>query len=197
MHRSLKVLPAVLGLAALACGGAGEPVVEQPPDPAAVAARLAAEAIIVDGHVDVPYRLVEEMEDISQATEKGDFDYPRAVAGGLNAPFMSIYIPARHQESGDAKQVAEELIDMVEGFERDHPDKFAVARSVADVRAHKAAGLISLPMGMENGAPIETLEDVAPLRRARHPLRHPDPLEGQPDHATPPTSTRRSGPGTG
>jgi membrane dipeptidase len=140
-----------------------EPIAEEAPDTAAVAARLAAEAIIADGHIDVPYRLVEEMQDISQATEDGDFDYPRAVAGGLNAPFMSIYIPARHQESGDAKQVAEKLIAMVEGFERDAPDKFAVARSVADVRAHKAAGLISLPMGMENGAPIETLDDVRHL----------------------------------
>jgi membrane dipeptidase len=100
------------------------------------------------------------MQDISQATESGDFDYPRAVAGGLNAPFMSIYIPARHQVTGDAKKVAEQLIGMVEGFERDAPDKFAVARSVADVRAHKEAGLISLPMGMENGAPIEELDDV-------------------------------------
>ena len=65
--------------------------------------------------------MFEEMEDISQATEGGDFDYPRAVTGGLNAPFMSIYIPARHQESGDAKEVADKLIDMVEGFEGTRP----------------------------------------------------------------------------
>ncbi len=161
MNRALRIILSGVALAALACGGAVEPVAEEAPDPAAVAARLAAEAIIADGHIDVPYRLVEEMEDISKATEKGDFDYPRAMAGGLNAPFMSIYIPASHQETGDAKEVAEKLIDMVEGFERDAPDKFAVARSVADVRAHKEAGVISLPMGMENGAPIETLEDVA------------------------------------
>ena len=161
MNRALEIILAGAACATLACGGAVEPVAEEAPDPAAIAARLAAEAIIADGHIDVPYRLVEEMEDISQATENGDFDYPRAMAGGLNAPFMSIYVPARHQETGDAKQVADDLIDMVEGFERDAPDKFAVARSVADVRAHKEADLISLPMGMENGAPIETLEDVA------------------------------------
>jgi membrane dipeptidase len=150
-----------VGIAVLACGGPVEPVVEEAQDPATVAARLAGEAIIVDGHIDVPYRMVDEVEDISQATESGDFDHPRAVAGGLNVPFMSIYIPASHQETGDAKEVADGLIDMVEGFERDAPEKFAVARSVADVRAHREAGLISLPMGMENGAPIETLEDVA------------------------------------
>ncbi len=161
MNRTLEILMAAAAVGALACGGAAEPVVDEAPDTSTVAARLAAEAIVVDTHIDVPYRLVEEMEDITQATEKGDFDYPRAVAGGLDAAFMSIYIPARHQETGDAKQVAEELIDMVEGFEREAPEKFAVARSVADLRENKAAGLISLPMGMENGAPIETLEDVA------------------------------------
>ena len=117
MNRALRIFLAGATLAALACSGGGEPVAEEAPDPAAVAARLAQEAIIVDGHIDVPYRMKEKMEDISQETTDGDFDYPRAVAGGLNAPFMSIYIPASHQESGDAKEVAEKLIDMVEGFE--------------------------------------------------------------------------------
>lgn len=121
----------------------------------AKAERIAQEQLIVDTHVDVPYRLLEEMEDISQATENGDFDYPRAKAGGLDAPFMSIYVPARYQQEGGAKEHANKLIDMVEGFERDHPDKFAVATSPEEVRRIAAEGKIALPLGMENGAPIE------------------------------------------
>jgi membrane dipeptidase len=35
------------------------------------------------------------------------------------------------------------------------PEKFALARTAAEIRANHAAGLISLPLGMENGAPIE------------------------------------------
>jgi len=120
----------------------------------AQAERLAHEVLVVDTHVDVPYRLEEEMEDISQATEKGDFDYPRAKTGGLDAPFMSIYVPASYQEGG-AKDYADKLIDLVESFERDHPDKFAVATSPEEVRQAVAEGKIALPMGMENGAPIE------------------------------------------
>jgi membrane dipeptidase len=123
------------------------------------AARMAQEILIVDTHVDVPYRLLEEWEDISVRTEKGDFDFPRAKAGGLNAPFMSIYVPASLQESGGAKEKADELIRMVEKFTTDWPDKFALARSPADLEEHFAAGKISLPMGMENGAPIE--DDLA------------------------------------
>lgn len=117
--------------------------------------RLAHEFIIVDTHVDVPYRLREKMEDISVQTEEGNFDYPRAKAGGLNAPFMSIYVPAEYEEKGGAKKLADSLIDMVEKFATDWPDKFAVAKSVADVQAQFTKGLISLPMGMENGSPIE------------------------------------------
>jgi len=119
------------------------------------AQRLAQESLIVDTHVDVPYRLKEEMVDISVATEGGDFDYPRAVAGGLNVPFMSVYVPASLQETGGAKEAADELIAMVRGFEEQWPEKFAVATSVADVRQQFDRGVISLPMGMENGAPVE------------------------------------------
>ncbi len=116
---------------------------------------LAQEMLIVDTHIDVPYRFHDEVEDISARTEGGDFDYPRAAAGGLNAAFMSIYVPAKYQDEGGAKEFADELIDMVEGFESRWPDKFAVARSSADIERHKGQGLISLPLGMENGAPIE------------------------------------------
>lgn len=128
------------------------------------AAELAQKFIIVDGHVDIPYRLLEKDADISTDTHEGDFDYPRAKKGGLNAPFMSIYIPSKY-ETGGAYALANQLIDMVEGFEKKWPDKFAVARSVADVRAQFAKGLISLPMGMENGSPIEgKLENVKYFR---------------------------------
>ncbi len=116
---------------------------------------LAHKFIIVDTHIDVPYRLSKKMEDISVKTEGGDFDYPRAKEGGLNAPFMSIYVSAATDQKGIAKQSADKLIDIVEEIASDWPDKFALATSVADVKRQFAEGKISLPMGMENGAPIE------------------------------------------
>ncbi len=130
---------------------------QTPIDPAALdkGAALAKLYVMVDGHVDVPYRMTEETEDISQAAG-GHFDYPRAVAGGLDAPFMSIYIPAARQKTpGSSKALADSLIDMVEGFVEKSPDKFALAYSVADVRENFTNGVMSLPMGMENGAGIE------------------------------------------
>lgn len=125
------------------------------------AQELAQQYIIVDGHIDVPYRLKNNWEDISTEAPGGDFDYPRAKEGGLDAPFMSIYIPVRYQETGGAKTVADSLIDMVEGIASDNPDKFAVATSPDEIRSQFEKGLISLPMGMENGAPIgEDLDNI-------------------------------------
>jgi membrane dipeptidase len=121
----------------------------------AKARRLSQEIMLIDTHIDVPYRLFDEWEDISARTEKGHFDYVRAREGGLDVPFMSIYVGASHQESGDAMEKADELIDIVNGFVSKWPEKFAMAYSSADVKAHFEQGLISLPMGMENGAPIK------------------------------------------
>jgi membrane dipeptidase len=118
------------------------------------ATRLAHDLVIFDAHIDVPFRLSQKIDDISQRTEGGDFDYARAREGGLNAAFMAIYIPPYYQKGG-AKTLADELILMVEGFSNQWPEKFAPARSVAEVRANFAQGKISLPMAIENGAPLE------------------------------------------
>lgn len=139
-----------------------------PEDPVARAREIADAAIIVDGHVDVPWRLYEGrdrdgrvVEDVSEATATGDFDWPRARAGGLDAPFMSIYVPSSHEGRG-AKPLADELIALVERIAAADPDKFALARSPGDVRRNTAAGRISLPLGMENGSPLEhSLANVA------------------------------------
>ena len=122
---------------------------------------LAQKFIIVDTHVDLPYRLREHYEEVGGRTEKGEMDYIRAREGGLDAPFMSIYTPAGIQGTGQNYTVANELIDMVEEIVAKWPDKFAIARSVEEVKDIKAKGMVALPLGMENGAPIEgKLENV-------------------------------------
>jgi len=116
---------------------------------------LAQNSIIIDTHIDVPYRIIDEWEDVTVATDGGDYDYPRAINGGLNAPFMSIYTPARLEAEGTSKMRAEELIALVEKIVATAPKKYAIATSPKDVRDHFKQGIISLPMGMENGSPIE------------------------------------------
>lgn len=124
-------------------------------EPSQHAIDLAQSSIIVDGHIDVPYRVHDAWEDVTQATESGDFDFPRVKQGGLNAPFMSVYIPARMDDSHESTALAHQLIDLVEAIVGRAPDKFAIATSPDDVEAQFKQGLISLPMGMENGSPIQ------------------------------------------
>lgn len=132
------------------------------------ARELAQQFIIVDGHVDLPYRLKGENFNIAGdkesliSTDEGDFDFERAREGGLDAPFMSIYIPSSYQETGGAKALADSLIDMVEAIAETYPERFALAVSPEEVQANFEAGKISLPLGIENGAAIEgELENVA------------------------------------
>ncbi|MEM1271690.1 MAG: dipeptidase, partial [Bacteroidota bacterium] len=69
------------------------------------------------------------------------------------------------QETGGAKAYADSLIDLVTSIADSAPEKFAIATSTADVLTHFAEGKISLPMGMENGAPIE--DDLANVKYFR------------------------------
>lgn len=123
--------------------------------------KLAHEYIIADGHVDLPYRmkkagfiLRKEVMDVSKETT-GNFDYVKAKTGGLDAPFMSIYIPSTYQITGGAKVFADSLISMVGKLPVAFPELFALANTPAEIKANFEKGLVSLPMGMENGAPIE------------------------------------------
>ena len=128
----------------------------------AYADTLAHQYIITDGHVDLPYRLKvknfrleREYMGIPVSTKDGDFDYERAKKGGLDAPFMSIYIPSTYQQQPDkGKALADSLINMINTIAEQIPDKFVRANSSAEVEAAFKAGKIALPLGMENGAPV-------------------------------------------
>ncbi len=123
--------------------------------PSADARRIAESSIIIDTHIDVPYRLQRTPADVAAATGSGDFDFPRARRGGLNVAFMSIYTPPELEASGGSRELADELIDLVEDIVTRAPDKFAIALTPADVRDQFGTGVVSLPLGMENGSPID------------------------------------------
>lgn len=136
----------------------------------AKAIELAHKYIITDGHVDLPYRLKiqnfkleKEYLGIPLETDDGDFDYKRSKEGGLDAPFMSIYLPANLQKTkGASKKLADSLITMVTGIAEAHPDKFGVAHSAEKCEELFKQGIIALPMGMENGSGIE--DDISNIQ---------------------------------
>ncbi|MCY3883928.1 MAG: dipeptidase [Gammaproteobacteria bacterium] len=125
---------------------------EQPPDFSAE--RFARETLLLDSHIDTPFAISRGFADVISGDSTLEFDYPRAVEGGLDVAFMSIYVPAAKEEDGTATDFADELIDYVESLAKDAPSKFALATCTQDIEAIKKQGKIALPMGMENGAPI-------------------------------------------
>jgi len=129
-------------------------------DPPNLSKQIASEMLIVDTHIDAPYRLWEqhqsgqEIDDISKITT-GNFDFTKAKSGGLNVPFFSIYLPAETEEDGSAYEVANNLIDMVEDIITLSPDKFTLIKSTDDISSLDIKNTLGVVLGMENGAPIE------------------------------------------
>ena len=129
-------------------------------DPPNLSEQIASEMLIVDTHIDAPYRLWEqhqsgqEIDDISKMTT-GNFDFTKAKSGGLNVPFFSIYLPAETEEDGSAYEVANNLIDMVEDIITLSPDKFTLIKSTDDISSLDIKNTLGVVLGMENGAPIE------------------------------------------
>ena len=161
MKISTSILSVIIALTVFSCKNNKNEVKETANvDVAQQAKDLAKKFIITDGHVDLPYHLksmgfldLKSTPDLVSGIE-GNFDFPRAKDGGLDAPFMSIYIPARLQKTGGSKELADSLINMVKNICKKFPNQFALASSPNDVVKNFEKGKISLPMGMENGSPI-------------------------------------------
>jgi membrane dipeptidase len=147
----VRIAPALACALLVACArGPHGPYTEQLPH----AQELAQQMLIVDTHIDVPWSLRNGWYDVTAAVEGHDFDWPRARAGGLDIPFMSIYVPAEYEDNG-ARAVANGLIDLVESVARRSPDKFEIAYSSEEARRIAGEGRMAFVLGMENGAPLE------------------------------------------
>ncbi len=122
------------------------------------AEKLSKENIIIDGHIDLPFRLYkknllfEKNIKLNRETS-GNFDIPKAIKGGLDSPFMSIYIPSE-KNFDEAYDLANNLIDLVDNIIKSNQKNLAHANGPSDVERNFIDNKISLPMGMENGSAI-------------------------------------------
>ena len=135
---------------------------EQDSELAASARLIAQKYMLVDTHIDVPYRLEDEWADVTGHTEDGDFDYERARRGGLDIPFMSIYTPAESEAEGESFELANRHIDRVEALVGRAPGKFIIVKTPQEAKNAMKQGLMGLAMGMENGSPLDgKLENIS------------------------------------
>ena len=122
------------------------------------AEKLSKENIIIDGHIDLPFRLYKknllfEKNSILNRETSGNFDIPKAIRGGLDSPFMSIYIPSE-KNFDEAYDLANNLIDLVDNIIKSNQKNLAHANGPTDVERNFIDNKISLPMGLENGSAI-------------------------------------------
>ncbi len=144
-RRAVALAACAIGIAA--CTPA-EPTIEER------ATALAHRHLIADTHIDFPIRRHFQPDVVGPLQSVGQFDHPRAVEGGLDVAFMSIFTPASAAADGTSKELADSLIDATEAMVAEMPDRFGIAACTADVATLRDAGRLALPLGMENGSPL-------------------------------------------
>ncbi len=116
-------------------------------------ARIHAQAIIVDGHNDIPMVLRMNGSNLEKPGGRHT-DLARMKAGGITGEFFSIFVEGGLAEKGSLKR-ALELIDVTYRQTERYPDDLMLATSVADIRRAKVQGKIGVLMGIEGGHAIE------------------------------------------
>ena len=111
-------------------------------------------AIVFDGHMDTPLRMVDDGVDLGARREAGHADLPRLAEGGVDAVFLAAWIDPAFA-GGRARARAEALISAVRGAASAHPDRCAFATTAEEVRAVASGGRIALLCGIENGQALE------------------------------------------
>lgn len=113
-----------------------------------------AGALVVDGHMDTPLRIVDEGVDFGVRRDGGHADLHRLAEGGVDAVFLAAWVDPALAD-GRARARAERLIGAVREAARAHPGRCAFAGSAAEVRAAAASGRVALLTGIENGQALE------------------------------------------
>ena len=129
------------------------------------AQRVHDAGFVMDGHNDLPWRLVEAGDvafgklDVGKRLDTGHTDIPRARLGNLRAQYWSVFIP--HDHPNPARTVVEQ-IDLVHRMIERYPDDLELALTADDVERIAKAGKIASLIGVEGGVAIE--EDLSQLR---------------------------------
>lgn len=125
------------------------------------ARQIHREAILIDGHNDLPWELREKDDgsfhkrDLRQAQKGLHTDIPRLRQGGVGAQFWSAYVPSSTRRDGTSLKMTLEQIDTIHRLIATYPDTFEWARTADDiVRIHKQGKIASL-VGIEGGYSID------------------------------------------
>ena len=108
---------------------------------------------IFDSHVDTPSQLI-RLRNIGIDNKYGHVDFPKLRRGGVGGSFFALYTPAEMAPDA-ATRYALEMISAVYDAVDANPDYAALAFSPEEAAQNAGEGLVSVFLGMENGAPIQ------------------------------------------
>jgi membrane dipeptidase len=125
------------------------------------ALKLHHDALLVDGHNDLPWELRETVGlgfrdvDLTKPQPKYHTDLPRLKKGGVGVQFWSAYVPSRTAHKGKAVTTTLEQIDVIHRMVKRYPDALEMAYGTEDIERITKAGKIASLIGVEGGHSID------------------------------------------
>ena len=115
--------------------------------------------VTVDTHADTPTEYLKQPFDLGAWNAKGEVDYPRMKAGGLDAEFFAAYVPAKYANKGAAAYCVK-IMETIHAMVERYPTWARFARSTSDIRAASREGRRAILIGIEGGHAIEDSLDL-------------------------------------
>lgn len=134
---------------------------QYPPELIERARAILREVPIIDGHNDIPSKLLElaagdpDRLDLTRAQPQLHTDFARLRAGGVGAQFWSAYVENDSIRTGAALRQGLRETDVALRFTRRYPDVLELARTAADIERIQRQGRIASLIGLEGGHGID------------------------------------------
>lgn len=115
---------------------------------------------VLDSHCDTPSQIL-RLRDISIDNPYAHVDIPKLRRGGVDGVFFALYVPAAMDaDPSAARAYAYRMLDGVQNALENNPDA-VITTSVPQALDNKSKGLLSVFIGLENGAAIgESLDEL-------------------------------------
>ena len=155
MHRQIRLLTRVGGVALLVACGAGEQAEEArgAAELEAAARAIHAAVLTIDTHADIPYDFATPAVDPLDADRQVNLQ--KMTDGGLDAAFFIVYerqgsrTPEGYQAARDSALIKFEAIHRM--TEEMYPERIELAHTADDVERIHAEGKLVAAIGIENG----------------------------------------------
>ena len=122
---------------------------------------LQRRAVVVDGHADTLWRVLDEGADITVRSSSGHIDVPRLLEGGVDAQVFSLWASSAYEEQEYIRRCLR-LIDALHRTIGRGGGRIFLATTPDDIRRADREGRVAALMGIEGGHAIGS--DLAVLR---------------------------------